>query len=117
MKFIVDAHLPVQLVNWLRNEGHDVIHTRELPNANLTDDKVIINISIKEQRIVISKDRDFWNYFVLHRQPHKLLMITTGNINNADLIKLFKANFPQIELHFQAKDVVELDNFSVTIHF
>ncbi len=117
MKFVVDAHLPMRLANWLRSEGHDVVHTRELPDANLTDDKIIIKISMKEQRIVISKDRDFWNYFVLHNQPHKLLMITTGNIKNTDLMALFEANFPQIKIHFQTKDVVELDNSSVTVHF
>ena len=30
MKFLVDAHLPMRLVYWLRERGHDVIHTREL---------------------------------------------------------------------------------------
>lgn len=44
MKFLVDAHLPMRLVYWLRERGHNVIHTRELPLKNKTDDVDIIRV-------------------------------------------------------------------------
>ena len=59
MKFLVDAHLPMRLVYWLRTRGHDVIHTRELPRKNETDDIDIIQLSVEQDRIVVSKDEDF----------------------------------------------------------
>lgn len=34
MNFLVDAHLPMRLANWLKERGHNVIHTRELPLKN-----------------------------------------------------------------------------------
>jgi predicted nuclease of predicted toxin-antitoxin system len=31
MKFLVDAQLPRRLARFLAEQGHDVLHTRELP--------------------------------------------------------------------------------------
>ena len=92
MRFLVDAHLPMRLVYWLRERGHDVIHTRELPRKNKTDDVDIIELSIAQDRTVVSKDEDFYKYFILKGQPPKLLMLTMGNIDNRGLIVLFERN-------------------------
>ena len=97
MRFLVDAHLPMRLVYWLRERGHDVIHTRELLYKNRTDDMDIIKLSIEQDRAVISKDEDFYKYFILNGQPPKLLMLTMGNIDNRGLIVLFEKNIDQIE--------------------
>lgn len=117
MRFIVDAHLPMRLVYWLRERGHDVIHTLELPLQNKTEDIDIIQISVNEDRAVISKDEDFYNYFILKGQPTKLLLLTMGNIVNKDLIVLFEKNIEQIETDLSDNKVVELSNESVTVHF
>ncbi|MCO6492221.1 MAG: DUF5615 family PIN-like protein [Phaeodactylibacter sp.] len=82
MKFLIDAHLPMALKNWLVDRGHDVIHTRDLPQKNETDDMDIIRIADDQDRIVISKDSDFQKYHVLFGRPGRILMITTGNIIN-----------------------------------
>ena len=55
MKFIIDAQLPLVLKYWLLSKGYDAIHTRDLLNQNLTDDVVIIEHSVIEQRIVIMR--------------------------------------------------------------
>ncbi len=34
MKFLVDAQLPRWLANKLRDQGHDVLHTLDLPESN-----------------------------------------------------------------------------------
>lgn len=38
MKFIVDAQLPVRLKYWLNDQGHDAIHTNDLPSNHLIPD-------------------------------------------------------------------------------
>ena len=53
MKFIVDAHIPQAICYLLNNNGHDAIHTIELPQKNDTDDIEINKISVSEKRIVI----------------------------------------------------------------
>jgi predicted nuclease of predicted toxin-antitoxin system len=34
MKFLVDAQLPRRLAQWLQAEGHEAVHTRDLPKGN-----------------------------------------------------------------------------------
>lgn len=62
MKFLVNAHLPRHLVQLLKDKGHDAIHTRDLPQANRTLDSEIRAISLREQRILITKDADFFRF-------------------------------------------------------
>jgi predicted nuclease of predicted toxin-antitoxin system len=42
-------------------------------------------ISIQEERIVVTKDTDFFDSFLIRQQPYKLLLVSTGNITNAEL--------------------------------
>ena len=117
MKFLIDAHLPMALKNWLVDQGHDVIHTRDLPEKNETDDMDIIRIADSQGRIITSKDSDFQKYHVLFGRPDRILMITTGNIVNKVLLQLFENNFDQIEQAFEnGGKVVELSNTSIIIH-
>ncbi len=60
MKFLVDAHLPPSLCAVLARHGHDVKHTLDLAEKNSTKDSAINQISIHEERVVISKDSDFF---------------------------------------------------------
>jgi len=117
MKFIVDAQFPLRLKVWLVENDEDAIHTSELPKRNEIEDTEIIRVAELEKRIVITKDSDFIKYRIIHGKPQKLLMVTTGNIVNKELIRLFEANFPTLKELFQAgKKVIEIDNSSITVH-
>ena len=117
MKFIVDAQLPLQLAQWLVYKGYDAIHTLQLPEKNLSEDLVVIQVSMEQQRIVISKDSDFYDYYILKGQPHKLLLITTGNIVNKELLNLFQNNFEQLMTLLTIHQVVEMNNESIIVHY
>jgi predicted nuclease of predicted toxin-antitoxin system len=108
MKFLVDAQLPRSLARFLCDKGHDAIHTLELPDGNDTTDTEINSISLAENRIVISKDCDFYDSFAAHREPFKLLHIKTGNISNADLFRLVSKNFDKIIAELEVVSVVEV---------
>ena len=116
MKLLLDAHLPKSIKLTLANLGHDVIHTFDLPNKNCTSDKEIEAISIFEKRVVISKDADFVNSFLLKRRPHKLLLISTGNVNNKDLEKLIIGNIDVITEAFLEYDFIELNRSQLVYH-
>jgi hypothetical protein len=45
----------------------------DLPQQNATTDSEINAISIEQERIVVTKDRDFLDSFLLRQQPYKLL--------------------------------------------
>jgi predicted nuclease of predicted toxin-antitoxin system len=117
MKFIVDAQLPERLARWLKEQGLDAIHTLDLPAQNLTGDVDIVQVSTAQQRVVISKDSDFFEYYLLKGQPHKLLFITAGNMVNRDLIALFEVNWPQLFLLLEQHHVVEMDKTHIVVHF
>ncbi len=117
MKFIVDAQLPSNLSKWLAKNGHEAIHTSELPQQNLTEDIAIIRFSMENESIIISKDSDFYEYFILKGQPHKLLMITVGNVVNKKLIALFQQNLDKICELLADNKVVELSNDDLIVHF
>nr|VFK36751.1 MAG: Mut7-C RNAse domain-containing protein [Candidatus Kentron sp. SD]VFK40337.1 MAG: Mut7-C RNAse domain-containing protein [Candidatus Kentron sp. SD]VFK80005.1 MAG: Mut7-C RNAse domain-containing protein [Candidatus Kentron sp. SD] len=59
MKFLVGAQLPRRLADWLHAQGFDAIHTLDMPLANATSDKDIVDLADREGRIVVTKDDDF----------------------------------------------------------
>lgn len=115
MKFIVDAQLPKSLARLLRELGHDAVHTLELPHRNQTDDREINALSIVEQRVVISKDSDFYDSYFGKQEPYKLLYLTTGNIHNTDLLALFRKNILSIEQELTNADVIEMNRKALIV--
>lgn len=116
MKFLVDANLPFKLAINLRNKGYDAIHTDNLPNKERTKDSEILSISQEKNRIVISKDSDFLDSHIIKKLPKKLLLISTGNITNKELLYLIENYFEQIEYYFTQYDLIEINNFGITCH-
>lgn len=92
MKFLIDAHLPYQLAVQLNEAGHDALHTKDLPLQNRTPDESINQLSLDEQRIVVTKDSDFVYSHLVQAKPYKLLVVSTGNIKNSKLLQLFEQN-------------------------
>jgi len=69
-KFLIDAHLPRRLARMMQAQNIDVVHTLDLPKGNKTKDSDINKLSLKENRIVITKDNDFVNSFLLQKWRH-----------------------------------------------
>lgn len=115
MKFVVDAHLPPGLCGVLQSAGHDAVHTRSLPAQNRTPDEVINELSIREQRVVITKDSDFYHSHLLHGRPWKLLLVRTGNIRTSELKALFQQHLPAIVAVLDQNSLVELDRQAVKV--
>ena len=116
MKFLIDAQLPYRLKLELIEYGFDAIHTDDLPQRNLTADLMIADIADKENPAVISKDSDLLKLRILQNKPQKLLIITTGNIINKELLVLFELNFATVIKLFNSYDVVEINNQFVIGH-
>jgi predicted nuclease of predicted toxin-antitoxin system len=89
MKFLVDAQLPRRLARLLKAANHDAMHTLDLPRRNLTPDDELIDVCAQENRILVIKDLEFADSFLLKRAPARLLLVSTGNIANKELEALF----------------------------
>lgn len=107
MKFLVDAHLPPSLCTVLQAAGHDAIHTNRLTAHNRTPDEIINQLSLAEQRAVVTKDADFYH--------SHLLLVRTGNIGTRELTALFHRHLPAIVAAFDGNLLVELDRQAVQI--
>jgi predicted nuclease of predicted toxin-antitoxin system len=62
----------------------------------MLSDSEIISLAIQQNRIVISKDSDFFDNFILNGEPPKVLLLQFGNIRNKDLIEVFDHNLENI---------------------
>ena len=81
MKLLIDAHLPGTLGDFF--DGSDCKHTRNMENGNLTKDSRINEVSIQEQRAVITKDSDFYYSYLASHKPYKLVLVRLGNMKRA----------------------------------
>lgn len=116
MKFLIDAQLPRRFCSWLAAAGHDAIHTLDLPERNHTADSAILDIAEREARIVVTKDDDFVQSFLLAGRPSKLLLVATGNIGNSELEKLIRDILPSIITAFETYHFIELGRESMMVH-
>jgi len=113
MKFVVDAHLPPALCALLQAAGHDAVHTSSLSAQNRTPDEILNELSLREQRVVVTKDCDFYYSHLLRGKPWKLLLVCTGNIRSRDLKALFQIHLPTIAAALEQYSLVELDRQQV----
>lgn len=116
MKFLVDAQLPRRITRFLTTAGYDALHTQDLPDGNATPDSEVNRISIQEQRIVVTKDADFVQSFLLQQKPYKLLLVATGNIKNDELESLLQKNMSQLSNLFESHSFIELGRDAIVIH-
>ena len=75
MIFIIDSQFPISLSNHLKSREHDSIHTLDLPDKNKSKDNFTTSISFKQKRIVVTKDNDFLESYLIHGEPQKLILV------------------------------------------
>ncbi len=90
--------------------------TRWLPQANLTADREVIARADQDNRIVVTKDDDFVQSYLIHGKPRRLLLISTGNISNNDLLALISRNIEAISRAFESGAYVEIGKESLVVH-
>ena len=116
MKFLIDANLSFKLARVLKAKGFEILHTDDLPNKERTTDNELRILSVDQGYIVITKDSDFLDSHLIQGVPSKLLMVTTGNIANKDLLNLFDKYFDVIIQLFNNYDLIELNNDQIVAH-
>jgi predicted nuclease of predicted toxin-antitoxin system len=101
LRFIVDTQLFPVLTSYLRRKGYDATHTTNYPQAQYLADQQIRQIALAEDRIIITKDDEFLDYYWAKGAPPKLFKVAIGNIRNNDLIDLFEFNLQTINKLFE----------------
>ena len=115
MKFLCDVHISYKVVKYLRSLGFETLHVNEILDKWYTKDGDICRYADERSLVVITKDTDFKNSFLLRNTPSKLIKISLGNVSTSALIQALSANMLAIQ-HLNAKGnfMVELDQHSAT---
>ncbi|MBI2056832.1 DUF5615 family PIN-like protein [Candidatus Pacearchaeota archaeon] len=79
MKFLADENIASSVVQELRNQGFDVKDVKEGDLRGATD-RTLIRIADKEERIIITHDKNFGNVLIQPTIKHKgIIMVRCQN--------------------------------------
>ena len=68
MKLLVDVGVGKIVEEWLQTQGHDVLAVRDL-DPRLPDSEILAR-AVREQRLMITMDKDFGELVYRSGQPH-----------------------------------------------
>lgn len=97
MKFLCDVHISIKASKLIEQLGYKCDHINNILNKWNTKDADIISYVDSHDLILITKDQDFRNSFLLSHKPGKLIKINLGNISNDQLLKIIESNMAKIE--------------------
>lgn len=110
MKVLCDVHISYKICNLLNALGHKTVHVNHILNKSETTDIEICKYADENDFIVITKDVDFKNSFLINQTPKKLIKINLGNISNQELIHIIEDNLDIISnLYFKRNFLLEID--------
>ncbi len=73
LKLLVDVGVGKAVEEWLRDAGHDVLAIRDI-NPRMPDVDILA-LAVREQRLVITMDKDFGELVYRSGQPHAGILL------------------------------------------
>ncbi|MGY6741592.1 MAG: DUF5615 family PIN-like protein [Cecembia sp.] len=113
MEFLLDANIPPSLADDLI--GHKVDHVISFPLGTSTIDTEINDYCYQNNCILITKDSDFYDSFILHKKPPKLILVKLGNLKIRELRNYFRKNRDLIESLINQHSLIILTPESIKV--
>jgi len=113
MEFLLDANIPPSLADDLI--GHNVEHVISLPFGTSTSDGEINDYCFRNNCILITKDSDFYDSFILLKKPPKLILVKLGNQKIRELRSYFRKNRELIESLISKHSLIFLTPESIKV--
>jgi len=63
---------------------------------------------VAEQRVIITRNSDFFKSFIVKKEPYKLIMVKPGNTSKKELPEFFKNKFAEIIEKIKVEDMILL---------
>ena len=95
MKFLVDAHLPVELADYLVEKGNDAVHVRNLSMSHAPD-AILWKYALQNEYVIVSKDQDFFNRISQDPFGPTIIWLKIGNSTIEELLNWFSGYYPAI---------------------
>ena len=108
MNFLIGAQLPPALARWIAGKGHHATHVFDA-GLQSADDPVIWERARNEDTVIVSKDEDFVDRWLLSDNPVRLIWIRKGNCSNRVLMAWFEPFWPDVSNRLeQGERLIEL---------
>ena len=93
MKFVIDENMSFAVVEFLRDNGHEVIAISETATSGLADSSVF-ELAKDEQAIFVTRDKHFTNPIRFPAtDTHGIIYIRRGNLTSEQEVSIIKAFF------------------------
>jgi predicted nuclease of predicted toxin-antitoxin system len=93
LNFLVDAQLPPAVARWISARGHQATHVFHAALAKAHDPDVWDHAR-QRNAIIVSKDEDFVDRWLLDPTPVALIWIRKGNCSNRVLLAWLEPLWP-----------------------
>ena len=110
MQFLCDVHISFKIKRLLIDSGFSCSHINEILKGDITSDADIAEYCNEHNLILISKDQDFTDSYLISKKPRKFIKISLGNISTNHLIELLKTSFSVL------KELNNRDFFMLEFH-
>jgi predicted nuclease of predicted toxin-antitoxin system len=85
LTFLVDAQLPPSLARWITDRGHHAVHVFDL-GLHRADDPTVWELALRDGSVIVTKDEDFVDAWLVSAAPPALLWVRKGNCSNRALL-------------------------------
>jgi len=96
MKFLCDVHISFKLAKHVASLGFECEHVNNISEGSRTKDRDIARFVDENKLVLITKDRDFKNSFLLSQTPSRFIKINLGNLSDSVLMDVFEINIDKI---------------------
>ena len=108
MNFLIDAQLPPALARWISSQGHQATHVFDI-GLQSADDPGIWERARNANTVIVSKDEDFVDHWLLSADPVRLVWIRKGNCSNRALLEWIEPLWPDVVQRLvQGEKLIEL---------
>jgi predicted nuclease of predicted toxin-antitoxin system len=108
LKFLVDAQLPPSLARWISSRGHEATHVFDVA-MHTAGDAAIWDYAGANGCVLLTKDEDFVDRWLLSTAPIALVWIRKGNCSNDALMTWLEPLWPEtVKRLEQGERLIEL---------
>ncbi len=112
-KFLADENVSRSLTNFLRKLGYDIKDIKEERLFGILDEE-IIRLAKKEDRIIITHDKEFGNILNNPTKFTKIIIIRYSDQSPDNVIKKFNLDLSKIKNKIEKAIIILYDKYIAT---
>ncbi|MGF1532115.1 MAG: DUF5615 family PIN-like protein [Bernardetiaceae bacterium] len=113
---LCDVHIAYKVTRFFAEKGLNAVHVNDVLDSWFTQDQAICAYADAHDLMVVTKDADFKNSYLVEDTPKKLLKISLGNTSTKILLALLESNYAVLQKQFEKERfLIELGQYQIEI--